>query len=124
MHEKQRKIAIHWLVFVLSLPFDLIKAGATQTETSLLKQYDPGERVRLLDDFVCIIFSNRSNENAITDQNVPNSSYRKFAARLEEWPSPPLNRERQSTKKEEMKRITRQPVRAAVCRNLAKTRGY
>ena len=33
---KQRKEAIYWLVFVLFLPFDLIKAGATQTETSLL----------------------------------------------------------------------------------------
>ena len=34
----------------LNLPFDLIKAGATQTETSLLKQYVAGERVDLLDD--------------------------------------------------------------------------
>ena len=31
--------------------FDLIKAGATQTETSLLKQYVAGERVDLLDDY-------------------------------------------------------------------------
>ena len=31
--------------------FDLIKAGATQTETSLLKQYAAGERVDLLDDY-------------------------------------------------------------------------
>ena len=30
---------------------DLIKAGATQTETSLLKQYVAGERVDLLDDY-------------------------------------------------------------------------
>ena len=30
---------------------DLIKAGATQTETSLLKQYAAGERVNLLDDY-------------------------------------------------------------------------
>ena len=36
--------------FVLFLPFDLIKAGATQTETSLLKQYVAGERVDLLDE--------------------------------------------------------------------------
>ena len=33
--------------------FDLIKAGATQTETSLLKQYVAGERVDLLDDNCC-----------------------------------------------------------------------
>ena len=35
------------------MPFDLIKAVATQTETSLLisiKQYAAGERVDLLDD--------------------------------------------------------------------------
>ena len=32
-------------------PFDLIKAGATQTETSLLKQYVTGERVDSLDDY-------------------------------------------------------------------------
>ena len=31
--------------------FDLIKAGATQTETSLLKQSVAGERVDLLDDY-------------------------------------------------------------------------
>ena len=31
--------------------FDLIKAGATQTETSLLKQHAAGERVDLLDDY-------------------------------------------------------------------------
>ena len=31
-------------------PFDLIKAGATQTESSLLKQYVAGECVGLLDD--------------------------------------------------------------------------
>ena len=40
--------AIYWLVFVLFLPFDLIKAGATQTETALLKQI-AGECVDLLD---------------------------------------------------------------------------
>ena len=34
----------------LSSQTDLIKAGATQTETSLLKQYVAGERVDLLDD--------------------------------------------------------------------------
>ena len=34
-----RSPAAYWLVFVLFLLFDLIKAGATQTETSLLKQY-------------------------------------------------------------------------------------
>ena len=39
-----------FLDFVLFLPFDLIKAGSTQTETSLLKQYVAGERVDLLDD--------------------------------------------------------------------------
>ena len=39
------------LVFVLFLPFDLIKAGATQTEMSLLKQYAAGECVDLLDDY-------------------------------------------------------------------------
>ena len=39
------------MVFVLFLPFDLIKAGATQTETSLLKQHAAGERVDLLDDY-------------------------------------------------------------------------
>ena len=38
------------MVFVLFLPFDLIKAGATQTKTSLLKQNAAGERVDLLDD--------------------------------------------------------------------------
>ena len=32
--------------------FDLIKAGATQTETSLLKQYVAGERVDLLDAYI------------------------------------------------------------------------
>ena len=37
-------------VSVLFLPLDLIKAGATQTETSLLKQYVAGERVDLLDE--------------------------------------------------------------------------
>ena len=42
---------MYWLVFVLFLPFDLIKAGATQTETSLLKQYVAGERVDLLGDY-------------------------------------------------------------------------
>ena len=31
--------------------FDLIKAGATQTETSFLKQYVAGECVALLDDY-------------------------------------------------------------------------
>ena len=31
-------------------PFDLKKTGATQTETSLLKQYGAGERVDLLDN--------------------------------------------------------------------------
>ena len=31
-------------------PFDLIKAGATQTETSLLKQYVAGECADLLDE--------------------------------------------------------------------------
>ena len=31
------------------MPFDLIKAGATQTETSLLKQYVAVECVDLLD---------------------------------------------------------------------------
>ena len=36
-------------VDVFFLPFDLIKAGATQTETSLLKQYVAGVRVDLLD---------------------------------------------------------------------------
>ena len=35
----------------LPQPFDLIKAGATQTETSLLQQYAVGERVDLLDDY-------------------------------------------------------------------------
>ena len=30
-------------------PFDLIKAGATQSETPLFKQYDAGERVDLID---------------------------------------------------------------------------
>ena len=29
----------------------LIKAGATQTETSLFKQYDAGESVDLVDDY-------------------------------------------------------------------------
>ena len=29
----------------------MIKAGATQTETSLLKQFVAGERVDLLDDY-------------------------------------------------------------------------
>ena len=33
--------------------FDLIKAGATQTETPSFKQFDAGERVDLLDDVVC-----------------------------------------------------------------------
>ena len=33
------------------MPFDLIKAGATQTETSLLKQHAAGEPVDLLDDY-------------------------------------------------------------------------
>ena len=42
---------MYWLVFVLFLPFDLIKAGASQTETSLLKQHAAGERVDLLDDY-------------------------------------------------------------------------
>ena len=32
-------------------PFHLIKAAATQTETSLLKQHAAGERVDLLDDY-------------------------------------------------------------------------
>ena len=48
---KQPLVAIYWLVFVLFLPFDLIKAGATQTETSLLKQYVASECVDLLDDY-------------------------------------------------------------------------
>ena len=40
------------MVFILFLPFDLIKAGATQTETSSLKKHkhDAGERVCVLDD--------------------------------------------------------------------------
>ena len=45
-----KKSSYNWLVFVLFLPFDLIKAGATQTETPLLKQYVAGERVDLLDE--------------------------------------------------------------------------
>ena len=32
-------------------PFDLIKAGATQAETSLLKQYVAAERVDSLNDY-------------------------------------------------------------------------
>ena len=36
---------------LLFLPFDLIKAGATQTETSLPKKHTAGERVDLLDDY-------------------------------------------------------------------------
>ena len=38
------------LVFVLFLPFDLIKAGATQIETFSLKH--AGDRVYLLDDLM------------------------------------------------------------------------
>ena len=38
------------MVYLPFLPFDLIKAGETQTETSLFKQYDAGERVDLLDE--------------------------------------------------------------------------
>ena len=57
---KQRKVAIYWLVFVLFLPFDLIKAGATQTKTSLLKQYVAGDRVDLLD------------EDSLCSQQAPN----------------------------------------------------
>ena len=42
------------MVFVLFLPFDLIKAGATQPETSSFKQYDAGECVDLLDALIMI----------------------------------------------------------------------
>ena len=38
------------MAFWLKWPFDLIKAGATHTETSLLKQYVAGERVDVFDD--------------------------------------------------------------------------
>ena len=47
---KQSKVGIYWSVFVLVLPFDLIKAGATKTETSF-KQHDAGKRVYLPDDY-------------------------------------------------------------------------
>ena len=46
---------MYWLVFILFLPFYLIKAGVTQTEKSLFKQYVAGERVDLLDHFFLII---------------------------------------------------------------------
>ena len=36
--------------------FDLRKAGATQTESSLLKQYVAGERVDLLGEHVYFLF--------------------------------------------------------------------
>ena len=38
-------------LYQVKWPFDLIKAGATQTETSLLQQYVAGECVDLLDDY-------------------------------------------------------------------------
>ena len=38
-------------LYQVKWPFDLIKAGAIQTETSLLKQNVAGERVDLLDDY-------------------------------------------------------------------------
>ena len=49
-----KKSRYHWLVFVLLLPFDLAKAGATQAETSSFKQHHAGECVykHLLDNDV------------------------------------------------------------------------
>ena len=48
-HVHQQHIVLA-TTFRSGLPY-LIKAGATQTETSLLKQYAAGERVDLLDDY-------------------------------------------------------------------------
>ena len=48
-HQANPHVHQQHIVFVLFLPFDLIKAGATQTETSLLKQYVADERVDLPD---------------------------------------------------------------------------
>ena len=44
-----RKLGLCWLVFILFLRFDLIKAGGSQTEMSF-KQYDAGEYVDLLNE--------------------------------------------------------------------------
>ena len=48
-----KKVAIYWLVFVLFLPFDLRKAGVTQIETLLLKQYVACEWVDLMIVYAC-----------------------------------------------------------------------
>ena len=60
------------MVFVLFLPFDLIKAGATQTETSsLLKEYDAGERVDLLDNFsFCFATEDRERKPALAKKST------------------------------------------------------
>ena len=49
--EENEKPAIYRSVFVLFLSFDLIKAGATQTKTPLLKEYEGGECVGLLNEY-------------------------------------------------------------------------
>ena len=52
LEAKKKSYTLVQLVFVFFLPFDLIKAGATQTETLLLiiKQHAAGVRVDLLDN--------------------------------------------------------------------------
>ena len=50
--------------------FDLIKAGATQTETSLLKQYVAGERVDLLDDYE-MTFPTKISSVTVTSRRAP-----------------------------------------------------
>ena len=49
---EQRRFALGCpSLYQVKWPFDLIKAGATRTETSLLKQFVAGERMDLLDDY-------------------------------------------------------------------------
>ena len=44
------------------LPFDLTKAGATQTKTPLLKQYVSGELVDLLDNHILVQNNSQGTE--------------------------------------------------------------
>ena len=52
----------------------LIKAGATQTETSLLKQHAAGERVDLLDDYDFPARTITETFNRISHVNLANSA--------------------------------------------------
>ena len=81
------------MVSVLFLPFDLIKAGATQTETSLLRQYVAGERVDLLDDYD---FPARTITERSTNIIVPLNSFvpRPDSVRIVTFSGSPLRTKR------------------------------